>query len=398
MRLKPRPSHAAIVIGGAATVLGSLPGMLTGALAPELSVALSFSVAGLGTAIAIQNSVGVLAAVPLGHVVDRLGATRSIRLAMLTIGLIALSIAFVARSYTMLVVLLALGSVAKRLIEPASNRLLINNVGLHRLGLAFGLKQSAPPAAVMLAGLSVPVVAAVWGWQAAFVITGLLALTLAGTAHRRPRPAPRPTSRGSSSGPRSAPHATRPTRQVLILLSVAFGFANGASVTVPVFYVSSAVAAGAAPGVAGAMLGTASATAIVVRLALGVITDRLVHGHLLVCAVMLATGAVGFGLLASGQATLVVIGVLLALGGAWGFSGMFWFTMVRANPTAPGEITGKIAPGALIANSVSPLIFGIVADRYSYGLGWAMAATMALLAAVGMYLGDRRMARVADPT
>ena len=396
MRLTPRVSHAAIAIGGAATVFGALPVMLTGALAPELSVALSFGVAGLGTAIAIQNGVGILAAIPLGHVVDRLGATRSVRLAMLMIGLLAVLIGSVARSFSMLVLLLSLGSIAQRLIEPASNRLLINNVGPRRLGLAFGLKQSAVPAAVMLAGLSVPVVAAVWGWQGAFLLTGLLALTLAGTVHRRPRSTPSPATHRPSSSPSSAPHPAPPTRQVLIILSVAFGFANAASVTVPVFYVSSAVASGTTPGVAGAMLATASVTAIVARLLLGVVTDRIVHGHLLVCGVMLASGAVGFALLATGQATLVIIGVLLALGGAWGFSGMFWFTLVRANPTAPGEITGKIVPGALIANSISPLIFGVVADRYSYRLGWALAAIMALLAAAGMYVGDRRMTRPTD--
>lgn len=390
MRLTLRASHTAIAIGGAATVFGSLPGLLTGALAPELSAALSFSVAGLGTAIAIQNSVGVLASVPLGHVVDRLGATRSIRLSMLLIATLALLIVFVVQSFAMLVILLAMGSIAKRMIEPASNRLLINNVGPRRLGLAFGLKQSAPPAAVMLAGLSVPVVAAVWGWRGAYVVAGLLALSLAAMVHRRPQPAQHPSpDPGARTAATNDPEP--PPRSALIILSIAFGFANGASVTVPVFYVSAAVFAGASPGVAGAMLATASVTAIAARLILGVVADRLTSGHLRICGGMLAAGAVGFGLLATGQATLVIIGVLLALAGAWGFSGLFWFTMVRSAPRAPGRITGKVAPGALVANSVTPLIFGLIADRYSYGHGWALACTFAALASAGMFLGHRRL-------
>lgn len=382
------------MIGGSATVIGSLPALLTGVLAPQVSAALSFGVAGLGAAFAVQSGVGALTSVPLGRLVDRLGATRSIRLAMITTAIVSLGIAAVARSFVVLVLLLAVGACAKRMIEPAANRLLINNVGDHRLGLAFGLKQSAPPAAVMLAGSSVPLAAMTWGWPSAYVVAGAMALLVVAAVQRR-RSVVNPASAESSASSRvptagdPEPESSR-RRSTLIVLSVAFGLANGASVTVPVFYVSAAVAAGATPTAAGAVLAAASIVALVVRLALGVVTDRLTGGHLRLCAVMLGAGAGGFSLLATGRTTLVTAGVVLALAGAWGFSGVFWFTLVRSNPAAPGRITGRIAPGALVANSASPLVFGLIAGNYTYALGWVFAGLMAGLAAIGMLVGERR--------
>lgn len=395
MQLRPRASLGAIVIGGAATVIGSLPGLLTGALAPQLAEALAFGVAGLGTAFAIQSGAGALASVPLGRVVDRLGAARSIRLAMLVTATIAFLIATVTRSFVALVALLVVGSLAKRLIEPAANRLLMDHVGQRRLGLAFGLKQSAPPAAVLLAGLSVPIVATVWGWRGAYAIAGVLAVGVAAAVWRRSTPRVRAVSEPGRSSDDS-PSDAGPDRRTLLILTIAFGLANGASVTVPVFYVSAAVFAGTSPAAAGIMLAVASSVAIGMRLLLGVVTDRLVDGHLRLCGAMLASGAVGFGLLATGHTVLVTGGVILALAGAWGFSGVFWFTMVRSNPSAAGTVTGKVAPGALIANSLSPLLFGLIAERASFAVGWGFAGVMAALAAGGMILGDRGLSRVPE--
>ncbi|MEX2562966.1 MAG: MFS transporter [Nitriliruptoraceae bacterium] len=451
--MKLRPSHTAIAIGGFGTIIGSMPSMLTGALAVDLTAALSFSVAGLGTAVAIQNAFGAIASVPLGSLVDRLGATRSIRLAMLLTAFVAFGIATFTRSYIVLVILITVGGLSKRIMEPASNRLLVTSVGPRRLGLAFGIKQSAPPAAVMLAGLSVPLVAGVWGWRAAFYMSGVMAVLLAAAVRRRPDTAANRAAasaeREASTSPTSSdnvgsgepvdgdlladasgggvdevagdatdevsrdvaesedvkesarPHADAATSKhpagpgALIALTIAFAFANGASVTVPVFYVSAAVAAGATQATAGTMLAAASIASILARLTLGVIADRLVDSHLKVCAGMLAAGGIGFGLLATGNEYLVVIGVLVALAGSWGFSGVFWFTLVRAHPDSAGTITGRIAPGALVANSFSPLIFGFVVERFSYAVGWSISGVLAMCAALGMLVGSRMMAKSA---
>lgn len=414
MRL--RPSHTAVMIGGFGTIIGSMPSMLTGALAPELTAALSFSVAGLGGAVAVQNAIGAVTSAPLGALVDRLGATKSVRLAMALTAFVALGIATFTRHFIVLAILLIIGGLSKRIMEPASNRLLVTMVGPRRLGLAFGIKQAAPPAAVMLAGLSVPLVAAVWGWRSAFFASAVLALGLVAAVRPRPdanaraktpsppEPATRDTTPSNTalqppgSAVTTGPIGAEPARQeglnarsTLLVLTLAFAFANGASVTIPVFYVSAAVASGTPSGTAGAMLAAASIASIIARLTLGVITDRLVNSHLMVCAGMLAAGGVGFGLLASGHPLLGTIGVLVALAGSWGFSGVFWFTLVRAHPDAAGSITGKVAPGALVANSLTPLLFGFVAERLSYAIGWSISGVLAVCAAICMAVGSRML-------
>jgi predicted MFS family arabinose efflux permease len=392
MQLRARKSLSAIVIGGAATIISALPTLLTGALAPKLAESLAFSVAGLGTAFAIQSGVGALVSAPMGRYVDRLGVARSIRLAMLVVASVAFLIATAARTYSILVVLLVFSAIGNRLIEPATNRLLVEDVNPKRLGLAFGLKQSAPPIALVLAGLSVPTVAAIWGWRGAFGLASVLALSVAGVVWRRASPPRRAAARPMPDGDDPVTEPETDARSLLIL-SLAFGFANAASSTIPVFYVTAAVATGTSASTAGLTIAIASSVAGATRLLLGVVADRMFTGHLRLCGIMLASGAVGFVMLASGRAALATIGVVLALAAAWGFSGLFWFTLVRSNPNTAGAVSGRVAPGALVASSASPLIFGLIAQNAGFLFGWAFAAVMAILAAAFMFLGERSMAR-----
>lgn len=397
MELRARRSVSAIFIGGAATIIGSLPSMLTGALAPKLAESLSFSVAGLGIAFAIQSGAGAVISAPTGRFVDRFGVARSIRLAMLVTAAVAFLISTAARTYSILVILLVFSAVSNRLIEPATNRLLVEDVNPKRLGFAFGLKQAAPPIALLLAGLSVPSVAATWGWRSAFALATVLALGAAGVLWRRASPLRRAAARRKSDEG-AASTASETDARSLRILSLAFGFANAASSTIPVFYVTAAVDAGIATSAAGVTLAIASSSAGATRLLLGIVADRMFTGHLRLCGILLASSAVGFGLLANGRPALATVGVVLALTASWGFSGLFWFTLVRSDPLTAGAVSGKVAPPALFASSLSPLIFGLIAQRSGFMDGWIFATIMAMLAATGMFVGERSMNRASAST
>lgn len=397
MELRARKSVSAVLIGGAATIIGSLPTLLTGALAPKLAESLAFSVAGLGIAFAIQSGAGAVISAPMGRFVDRFGVARSIRLAMLVTAAVAFLISTAARTYSILVILLVFSAVGNRLIEPATNRLLVEDVNPKRLGFAFGLKQAAPPIGLLLAGLSVPTVAATWGWRSAFALATVLALGAAGVLWRRASPLRRAAAR-TTFDEGAASTASETDARSLRILWLAFGFANAASSTIPVFYVTAAVDAGSSTSAAGVTLAIASSSAGATRLLLGIVADRMFTGHLRLCGILLASSAVGFGLLANGRPALATVGVVLALTASWGFSGLFWFTLVRSNPLTAGAVSGKVAPGALIANSLSPLIFGLIAQQSGFMDGWIFAAIMAILAATGMFLGERSMNRASAST
>lgn len=62
--------------------------------------------------------------------------------------------------------------------SPATNRRIVNSVPIGRRGLGFGIKQSFLPAARVLAGLSVPLIALTHGWRYAFWLGRALSIAV----------------------------------------------------------------------------------------------------------------------------------------------------------------------------------------------------------------------------
>lgn len=383
--MKPAASRSpkgAIAIGMAATVVGGLPGFVTGVMVVQLTRDLSFGVAGLGVAMSFYYGVGAALSVHLGRLVDILGAARSLRVAASGTLLATWGIAATAHRWSVLVAWLALAGASHMLGQPAANRLLVNRVGADKLGTAFGVKQSAPALGSMLAGLSVPSVALTVGWRWTYVICGILALTLAVFVGK---PTVKPLGR-QERGPRS-PLRNRGT---IVLLTFAFAFAFGANAITLAFYVDSAVSAGAAQSIAGAVFALASVGAIATRLIAGVVCDRTGVSPLKLASSLLAGGSIGLGMLATGRPGWMVMGIVLALGLTWGFPGVFWLALLRAYPEQPGRITGALQPGGFGA-MLAPLLFGLVVEAAGYGVGWMFTAGISLSAAAIMFAASRRL-------
>lgn len=373
-----------MMIGGGATIVGVLPLFLTGAMGAQLTSELAFGAAGLGTAVAMFRVTGALSSWPLGRLADRLGSTWSVRLTAAAALVALVGIATTARSLVTLVAWLMVGSCAHALGQPAANRLLIMNVRPERQGLAFGLKQSAQPTASMLAGLSVPLVAVAFGWRWSYLLGAVVAVMVLLGVGRRPPVALR--------AQRTRVGAARLTdRSTIVTFAVALGLSNGASATVSAFYVDAAVRAGSSQQFSGAMLAAASFAAIAARLGLGVASDRTASGHLVLCAGSLAVGSVGIALLATGRPSTMAAGVVIALGGAWGFNGVFWYALMRAFRDSPATVTGALLPGGLGGGTVGPLVFGVLAEAVGYAVAWGFAGVLAALAAMAMLFGARRL-------
>lgn len=371
-----------MMLGAAVTVVSMLPMFLVSALAVQLTDELAFGTVGLGAAVAV-NRLGAAGTAPLlGRLSDRLGARRSIRIAGTIAGVCALGIAITASSWIILAVWLVLTGSANALAQPAANRLLSTRVPLARLGTAFGFKQSAPPIAAMLAGLSVPLLAVTLGWRWSFIAASVMSILVVVAVGR-------PSESAGRRAMRSRAKTRLEGRHHLRLLAVAFAFANLTSAATTTFYVDAAVRAGTTSTFAGTMLAVASGAAVTVRLVSGVISDRLVTGHLRLCSALIGGGAVGLALLALGGQAVMAVGVTIALAGTWGFNGVFWYALVRAYPDTPGRITGVVFPGGLIGGTVGPTMFGVIADRASYPLAWGVTGTLAVIAAMLMAASDR---------
>lgn len=384
-----RSSSRAVALGSGATVVCALPVYLLGALAVQVTNEFSFGLTQLGVAVALFRATGAVVAGLTGYIADRAGAIRSLRLAVLLSAFSAIGVGAFATSYLSLVAWLMLGAIGKSLCQPAANRLLINNVRKGRRGIAFGVKQSAAPASTMLGGLSVPLIALTVGWRWAYVMVAVLAVAVLVLIGRRSQPA--------RSGAKKPKRSTAPLRdpRTIVTLALSFGLGTAASSTVPTFYVDAAVRVGTTEQLAGTLLAAASVAAMITRIVTGFAADRIVKGHTILCAGLLAFGALGLLALAADRPALMTLGAIVALAGTWGFNGVFWFTLMQAYPDAPGKVTGAVSPGGLMGGVIGPIAMGALAERFGYSVGWTFAAVSAMLAAIGMIYGAKRLERLA---
>jgi MFS family permease len=345
---------------------------------------LDFGAAALGAAVAAFFVTSSVTSAPMGRVVERIGAHRSMRLAAIGSAASLLGIALLASSWVVLVACLILGGLAGAFAHPATHLSLARQVPAGRQGLSFGIKQGAIPAATLLAGLAVPGIAITLGWRWAFVVGAVLALDVALCV-------PAETLGGTSriKEARKGDVRTAP----LVLLAVGIGLGSTAATPLGAFIVESSVASGLQVGTAGLLLAFGSAANIVVRIFFGHIADGMAGGRLQLVAAMLAFGAVGFALLATGANSLLVVGTLLAFAAGWGWTGLFNFAVVKTNPRAPAAATGITQTGASGGAALGPFVFGLVVELSSYSTAWLVSGATALVAMAAILIGRRMLLR-----
>lgn len=382
----PRRSSA-MALATLGPVVALLPVFLVGAMSVQIRAELVLGAAGIGIATGAFRGAGALAGVPSGRMVDRIGPTAALRRSAAIAMGAALWLALMARDLPTLLIGMVAGGLATVIAQPAANSLLMRRIPTRRRATAFGIKQTSPPVSGMLAGVAVPLVALTVGWRWAFGLVAVGAAILMITLHVGGR-------EGGSAPAQPRAGAQLGDRRLLVLLMVAFALADVTNNTATVFYVDSAVRAGTAPGLAGGVLAAASLTAVVTRLIAGVVADRMVRGHLRLCSGLLLIGAVGTALLATGDPTLMIPGAVLSFGGTWGFNGVFWFTVVSAYAHAPGRITGVLGPAGLIGSSLTPALFGAMADGVGFRTVWLAITATAILASIAMEVADRELRRV----
>jgi MFS family permease len=149
-----------------------------------------------------------------------------------------------------------------------------------------------------------------------------------------------------------------------------------------------------AEGAAGWLLTIGSLLGIVMRIFQGARVDRGERGPLQVVIAMLLVGAVAF----VGYATMVpaamVLATPIAFGFGWAWPGLFNFSVVRNNPSAPASATGITQTGTYVGAMAGPLAFGAIAQHASYEWAWLVGAGWFLASAAFMIAGRRMMLRV----
>ena len=379
------PYRRSVAAGGLSTVLASLPVFLLGGLAVLVRDDLGFTEVQLGLAASTFFSVAALTAVPAGRLAARTGAWAATVLGAATSAAALLAMS-AARSYAVLLLALAVAGVANALAQLGTNGMLADVVPKHRQGLAFGIKQAAIPAATLVAGFSLPLVGLTLGWRVSFAASALLAVVYVLLA---PRTAGRRPTAGSAGGQGDA-EVVALSVVALSVVAAAAALASAAVNGLAAFLVESSVASGLSPSGAGVLLGTGSALGVAARVLVGWLADRRADGHLRVVAVMMATGAAGMSLFATGEPVAYVAGTALVFALGWSWPGLLTFAVVRLHPAAPARATSYTQTGVFAGGATGPLVFGLLVSAGSYALAWSVAA-VAMLLASGLMVTGRRM-------
>lgn len=380
--LTSRALLTAVVYTGVVT----LPLFLVSAQILQLGREIDFGVTRLGLATASFFGMAALAANPAGAVISRLGPGRGLRIGGF-LGVAACLIAAFASQWWVILLAMAVAGTGNGLIQVSANVAIFDGVATGRQGLAFGAKQAAVPMASLVAGVSLPLIGLAVGWRWAFVAAGVLALVFAISA---PEPATR-----SSETRKEEPMGRLPRSLLLLVVAGFFGALAGNGISH--FIVPSAVDVGISEGTAGVVLAASSLFVVAVRVGAGWTVDRRRSlGHIEM-ALLAGLGTIGaLFLMTTGTATGYLIAMPLALIGAWGWPGVFFFTVVHSYPKFPAKASGLTLSTNLTGTVIGPIVVGLLAGAGNFSAAWLFVASAAAAATFAFVLSYRRTVGVSS--
>lgn len=382
-------SLESLVVVSSGLVLAALPLFMVGGLAVQIRADLGFSEAALGAAVTAGFVVGAVSAPFGGRLADRIGPRSALTLGSALSGLSLLGLGMFTDGWGRLVVFMAVAGLAVAITDPGLAILVNSSIPGEKHGVAFGLKEASIPAATLVAGAAVPVIALTVGWRWAFAVgivpLAVVILLLVRVTPRAGGPIRAPVEAVSNAEPRKKPGPA------VLLTAVAAAMGTAAASGVGVFLTESAVAMGISPGSAGILLAAGSVAGIITRVSTGIRADRSGGEQFGLIVVMLAIGGVTMALGGTGSNFLLIVGTVGAFTGGWGWTGLYFLSLVKTNPTSPGSVAGIGTAGLGLGNAAGPVLFGLTAQSLSFRTAWLGAGVVAVLAAGLMELARKRL-------
>jgi predicted MFS family arabinose efflux permease len=367
-----------------------MPGFTVGALAPTIQTDLHIPRTGVGLAMS-----AFYAATALGSPIAKRLAARLPAPTVLAAAAVSASAVMVVLSQAghlaALTATLVVGGLTNSLVQPAAGRLIAAGSPQHRRSLAAGLVGAALAAATLVPGLLVALVVQPYGWRTAMFLAGLVALapiTLAPLA--RIRQAPQPPA---PCHLRSHVRASDPNRvtHVLVLWALAAALSAAANNAVASYFVQLAAHSGVATAPAGRLLSCSAVSAIAVRLATGVLTDRTPQHNPLVIAAMMLTGGAGLALIATGSPRTFVLGAILTFSAGWGWTGLLLATTLQLVPHQAEDAGHAVQTGLYSGATIAPFGFSALAAVTGFAGAALIAGLAGGLAATLMLTGNARL-------
>jgi MFS family permease len=353
-----------------------------GSLAPIFVATFALSKAQLGaifTALMLGSACFTAIA---GVMTDRFGERRMVLWSgiAMTIALLAVT---AVESYGWTVAWIFVFGAGYAASTPAGGRAVLAWFDRDR-GVAMGIRQTGVPVGGLAGALTLPLVAHVAGYRAAFwfaaavvAITTLIAVVL-----YREAPDSRDETTSFASVARGMRTLARDPRLIGVTLTCMI--LSGVQQIMNAFVtVTGVTVAGVSPALAALAFASAQGAAAAGRLAWGFTSDRLLHGERLVpfaiICVLAATACTALAMLGTGG-----VGALFAAAVVLGFSGAGWNGLMAAALAEVGgadraaSALGLALTAIFLSSATAPSAFGALADHTSLHVAWGTTAVAAL--------------------
>ncbi len=374
-----------------ALVLNAVP-----ILAPVAAEALSFSPEWIGYFISIVYVAGMLSALVSGNFIVRYG---SIRVSQLGLALCALGLALVASGNLTLIVLGALiMGIGYGPISPASSHVLGRTTSPERRSLAFSIRQTGNPIAGFLAGLAIPVLVVVTGWQITLFLVAALSMVFIWVAEPfrqeldNDRLATSPFSLSQITQPIKLVFMNRDLRELGI---VSFVFCGLQMILTSYLVTYLTLEIDISFVAAGFVLAMTQLVSVFARVFWGWVADRFLSPRkvMVILGVTMATCAVLTGILTATWSYGFIMLLMTIFGAsAIGWNGVYMAEVARVSP--PGMIastTGASLFFTYLGGIVCPSGFAfVIMATKSYQYGFIIFGLLALLVSLNLLFSKKQ--------
>jgi MFS family permease len=373
---------ATLVQMGVSVVDQGLP-TLNGFIKAELGV--SAAVAGIAvSSFAFGKIFGSYAA---GVAADRLGERRVIVTGAITVGTLAAIAAALPDSLIFIVLFVA--GLAASTSTPAGGRLVLMAFPRERHGLALSLRQCGIPAGGLVAAALLPWLAHMWSWRWALAVAGgiTIATALPLVLH--------PVEQADEMEARASTGSAHPARDRNIRLLTLWGclVVTGQYTILAFLALDLHQRAGLSLVSASLLVSLANAFGIIGRVSWGALSDRaLSRGRKPLLLALNFSGLTAAVLLLATPSSAPV-GVFVALAAIGGFALIgyqgLWVTLLAevAGPRRVGAATGFALTFTQVAISLTPPVFGFIADTAgTYRAVWGALVCLLLVALIPAFL------------
>ena len=374
-----------------ALVLNAVP-----ILAPVAAEALSFSPEWIGYFISIVYVAGMLSALVSGNFIVRYG---SIRVSQLGLALCALGLALVASGNLALIVLGALiMGIGYGPISPASSHVLGRTTSPERRSLAFSIRQTGNPIAGFLAGLAIPVLVVVTGWQITLFLVAALSMVFIWVAEPfrqeldNDRLATSPFSLSQITQPIKLVFMNRDLRELGI---VSFVFCGLQMILTSYLVTYLTLEIDISFVAAGFVLAMTQLVSVFARVFWGWVADRFLSPRkvMVILGVTMAVCAVLTGILTATWSYGFIMLLMTIFGAsAIGWNGVYMAEVARVSP--PGMIastTGASLFFTYLGGIVCPSGFAfVIMATKSYQYGFIIFGLLALLVSLNLLFSKKQ--------